>query len=107
MFTLATVTRPLYSAAISSSAGAIILHGPHHSAQKSTRTGSFASSTWLLKLASSTATVFSLTWSSQSQTYEAGGRGGESGQAPGVCASSRGGGRVVTAGPVVHTSAQR
>src|SRR5258705_6259316 len=37
--TLATFTRPACSAAISLSTGAIILHGPHHSAQKSTRTG--------------------------------------------------------------------
>src|SRR3546814_17925934 len=39
MLILAMVTRPSISAAISSSAGAIILQGPHHSAQKSTRTG--------------------------------------------------------------------
>src|SRR3954447_24453117 len=40
--TLSLPTRnlPAESSAISSSTGAIILHGPHHSAQKSTRTGS-------------------------------------------------------------------
>ena len=35
----AIVSLPSCSAAISSSAGAIIWHGPHHSAQKSTSTG--------------------------------------------------------------------
>src|SRR5690242_5310677 len=39
MFSLAMVTFSPSSPAISSSAGAIIRHGPHHSAQKSTRTG--------------------------------------------------------------------
>src|SRR5215813_13254047 len=38
-FTFATLTAPAFSRAISSSSGAIILHGPHHSAQKSTTTG--------------------------------------------------------------------
>src|SRR5450631_2581224 len=33
MFSFATLSRPVYSAAIWSSAGAIILQGPHHSAQ--------------------------------------------------------------------------
>src|SRR5213594_80181 len=37
--TLATLTAPAFSRATSSSSGAIILHGPHHSAQKSTITG--------------------------------------------------------------------
>ena len=35
---LATVILPACSTAISSRMGAIILHGPHHSAQKSTTT---------------------------------------------------------------------
>src|SRR5688500_12816161 len=39
-FSLPTFTFPACSVAISSSTGAIILHGPHHSAQKSTMTGS-------------------------------------------------------------------
>src|SRR6476661_7606386 len=39
MFTLAMVIFSAFSTAISSSTGATILHGPHHSAQKSTRTG--------------------------------------------------------------------
>src|SRR5436309_8769069 len=38
-FTFATLTAPAFSRATSSSSGAIILHGPHHSAQKSTITG--------------------------------------------------------------------
>ena len=52
--TLQTFNRPSYSSAISSSTGAIILHGPHQLAQKSTRTGSLASKTSALKLASLT-----------------------------------------------------
>src|SRR4030095_17148956 len=39
MSTFAIVSLPSYSLATSSSTGANILHGPHHSAQKSTRTG--------------------------------------------------------------------
>src|SRR3954467_9594018 len=39
MFTLPILTLPSYSPASSSSTGAIILQGPHHSAQKSTTTG--------------------------------------------------------------------
>ncbi len=39
MLTFPIFSLPSYSPAISSSIGAIILHGPHHSAQKSTRTG--------------------------------------------------------------------
>ena len=39
MLTLPILTLPSYSSASSSSSGAIILHGPHHSAQKSTSTG--------------------------------------------------------------------
>src|SRR3954453_17319138 len=45
------------SAAISSSTGATILHGPHHSAQKSTSTGLSLPRTSLAKLASVTVTV--------------------------------------------------
>src|SRR6266404_6087146 len=41
----ATVTLPAILAAISSRAGAMLLHGPHHSAQKSTRTGPGARNT--------------------------------------------------------------
>src|SRR5882762_11998718 len=39
MLILATLIRSPYSLAISSRIGAIILHGPHHSAQKSSSTG--------------------------------------------------------------------
>src|SRR5262245_49922076 len=39
MLTLPTFTLPSYSLASSSRIGAIILQGPHHSAQKSTSTG--------------------------------------------------------------------
>ncbi len=40
MFILTTLSLPLISPAISSTIGSRVLHGPHHSAQKSTRTGS-------------------------------------------------------------------
>ena len=45
MSILAMTTLPASSSLISSSAGAIILHGPHQSAQKSTSTGVSLSST--------------------------------------------------------------
>src|SRR5215813_10961150 len=51
---LTILTLPLSEPAISSSAGAIILQGPHHSAQKSTTTGSVALRTWASKSASET-----------------------------------------------------
>src|SRR5262249_28975530 len=50
MLSMATVRRPEIVPAISSSAGAIILQGPHHSAQKSTSTGWPDLSTSLSKL---------------------------------------------------------
>src|SRR5690606_32544051 len=52
MFILAIVTFSPSVLAISSSAGAIILQGPHHSAQKSTSTGLPDFSTSVSKLAS-------------------------------------------------------
>ena len=54
---LAIFTLPCISVAISSSAGAIIRHGPHHSAQKSTTTGSLDSMTSVAQLASVTLAV--------------------------------------------------
>src|SRR5690349_19654258 len=57
MLSLATVTLSPRSFAISSSAGAIIRQGPHHSAQKSTRTGPSAPSTSVEKLWSVTVLV--------------------------------------------------
>src|ERR1700722_11062327 len=62
MSTLATVSLPANSPASSSSAGPIILQGPHHSAQKSTSTGPvlLASTTSVAKLLSVTGTVFAL-----------------------------------------------
>src|SRR6185312_4655517 len=52
MLSLAIFTLPPSSVAISSSDGAIILQGPHHSAQKSTTTGSddWSTSAWKLFL---------------------------------------------------------
>src|SRR4051794_9193002 len=58
ILTFATVTRPSISVASSSRNGAIILHGPHHSAQKSTSTGSLARSTTASKLLSLTGVGF-------------------------------------------------
>src|SRR3546814_5686317 len=62
MLILATVTRPPISAAISSKAGAIILQGPHHSAQKSTRTGPEAFKTSCSKVPSLVALVLMETY---------------------------------------------
>src|SRR5262249_22788803 len=53
-FSLTILTLPPMAPAISSSAGAIIRHGPHHSAQKSTTTGSPDLSTSVSKVASET-----------------------------------------------------
>src|SRR5687767_2479492 len=58
MFSLAMVSLSPCSAAISSSTGATILQGPHHSAQKSTSTGLSLPSTSVAKLVSVTVTVF-------------------------------------------------
>src|SRR5271168_830708 len=60
--TFATVSLPANSPASSSSAGPIILQGPHHSAQKSTSTGPvlLASTTSVAKLWSVTGLVFVL-----------------------------------------------
>src|SRR3990172_9425675 len=56
-FSLAILTLPSSSVAISSRAGAIIRQGPHHSAQKSTTTGSAEPSTSLSNEASVTFSV--------------------------------------------------
>src|SRR5882757_2486958 len=53
-FTFATLIASAFSRAISSSNGAIILQGPHHSAQKSTITGLLLCVTSRSKLDSST-----------------------------------------------------
>src|SRR4051794_41036353 len=58
MSSFATVSLSLFSPAISSRTGATILHGPHHSAQKSTRTVLSLCRTSSLKVASVTSTVF-------------------------------------------------
>src|SRR5579862_7400882 len=60
MFSLAIWILPACSAAISSRTGAIILHGPHHSAQKSTSTGTSAALTCSSNVLSSRATIVSL-----------------------------------------------
>jgi hypothetical protein len=59
-FSLHILIRPEYSAAISSITGPIILHGPHHGAQQSSRTGTGDFSTISLKLLSVTASGFPL-----------------------------------------------
>src|SRR4029453_5848545 len=60
MSSLATVILPPYSFATSSRTGANILHGPHHSAQKSTSTGWPDCSTSLSKVASETCLIAAL-----------------------------------------------
>src|SRR3954465_11511541 len=57
MLSLAIVSLSACSAAISSSTGATILHGPHHSAQKSTRTGLSLPRTSVANVASVTVLV--------------------------------------------------
>src|SRR6185503_4496130 len=57
MLTLPTFTLPSYSLASSSRIGAIILQGPHHSAQKSTRTGVVDFKTSSSKLAAVRVTI--------------------------------------------------
>src|SRR4051812_12949269 len=42
VFTLSTIAFPATSLANASTSGAVMRHGPHHGAQKSTRTGTFA-----------------------------------------------------------------
>src|SRR5579862_4311141 len=60
MLSLATWIFPACSVAISSRTGAIILHGPHHSAQKSTSTGVSAALTCSSNVASLRAVIPSL-----------------------------------------------
>src|SRR5436309_11955915 len=62
MLTLATFSLPAYEVATSSSIGAIILHGPHHSAQKSTSTGSLDFSTCSSNWSSLTWAIAALTF---------------------------------------------
>src|ERR1039457_6492739 len=58
MSTLAILILSEYSSASSSSTGAIILHGPHHSAQKSTSTGAVDFNTSASKLSWVRLTIF-------------------------------------------------
>ena|SRR5690554_4345434 len=58
----AIFARPANSDASSSIMGAIIRHGPHHAAQKSTRTGSSALMTSFTKLLSVTVTGFAISY---------------------------------------------
>src|ERR1700678_1337653 len=60
MFSLAIRILSLYWSAISSRIGAIILQGPHHSAQKSSNTGLSAFRTSSANLASEVCTMCSL-----------------------------------------------
>src|SRR3954453_130939 len=62
MFTLAMVILSPCSEAISSSTGATILQGPHHSAQKSTRTGLSLPRTSTSNVASGTVLVAPPMW---------------------------------------------
>src|SRR6266704_5460409 len=69
--TLATLSLPEYSLATSSSTGAIALHGPHHSAQYSTRTGTSDFRTSGSKVASLTWWMNSLIASSARRGFAA------------------------------------
>src|SRR5580698_8130939 len=57
-FSLPTFTRPAYASAIASTVGVIMRQGPHHSAQKSTRTGASEFRTSLSQVASVNVKVF-------------------------------------------------
>ena len=59
-FSFATFRRSLYNSASSSMIGATIRQGPHHSAQKSTSTGSSPERTSLPKFSSPTAVILAL-----------------------------------------------
>src|SRR5690606_40983296 len=74
--TLAILTLPAYWSASSSRAGAIILHGPHQGAQKSTSTGSADCST----VASKSASLAWMTCSLTERLLEWGRRAGEGGR---------------------------
>src|SRR5207237_3090604 len=69
-FTFATLTAPAFSRAISSKSGAIILHGPHHSAQKSTITGLSLCITSRSKLDSSSVIVAELSIGFRKDRYK-------------------------------------
>src|SRR5580693_7257402 len=71
MFSFPIWSLPACSSAISSSTGEIILHGPHHSAQKSTRTGTSEPLTCSSNVASLRVTIFSLMRSPLSSTCNA------------------------------------
>src|SRR3954452_7917671 len=71
MFTLAMVILSACSEAISSSTGATILQGPHHSAQKSTRTGLSLPRTSASNVASVTVLVAAAIDVSLSRVYRA------------------------------------
>src|SRR3979411_531968 len=60
MFILTTFSSSPRSLAISSTTGATIRHGPHHGAQKSTRTGTSASMTSAWKLTSVTSATMAI-----------------------------------------------
>src|ERR1700733_13787077 len=126
MSTLATVSLPANSPASSSSAGPIILQGPHHSAQKSTSTGPdlLASMTSVAKLWSVTGLVLVLMGFLATVGQQRGhgvtlGQDGPrlgradrdgpvtSGTAPGSCGSSSASGNTATRASRVHINAQR
>src|SRR5271169_1473958 len=66
---LTILTLPLSELEISSSAGAIMRHGPHHSAQKSTTTGPLALRTSVSNVASVTfSTMKNLVFAGESAT---------------------------------------
>src|SRR3954453_14774586 len=85
MLSLAIVSLSPSSAASSSSTGAAILHGPHHSAQKSTSTGLSLPRTSLAKLESVTFTVLP---AMEMLPRWSGGPPGSTGRGPFVCPGS-------------------
>src|SRR5665213_327148 len=115
-FTILTLS-PMVPA-ISSSAGAIMRHGPHHSAQKSTTTGLADFSTSASKVASDslpTAMGNLVIWNRDCSPGEQGKYGGPGGASrrhhalvrPASAASRASGGISIRLGTAVHTKAAR
>src|SRR3954463_7831104 len=108
MLSFAIVSLSPCSAAISSRTGATILHGPHHSAQKSTSTGLSLPSTSSAKVASVTVLVLPAMVVLLSLSWLGTGPAGSTGPMPRLCpdeaARLQGGGRGLLSGVLVQRS---
>src|SRR5438874_1220321 len=77
--TFTTFARPAYSVANCSTDGPIALHGPHHSAQKSTSTGTSELSTfsWNSPVVTANCSAINLSRKKLRSTYTSRGQGGD------------------------------